>query len=229
MILASKETITVDTTTEPENNDTIEENTEPEEQEEEITQMERIIEMNPITTCLGYTFKDGALKGILPETARMLTTLFPILTVNEVGQNVTLEEFFMNDNKIYFSFTDSYTENDKLVSVTRYFVQESGVVTEIEAADFPSEPNINTDSARLVATMGDFKFETYEWENQTYNRLMRGDKIISVANNFDSAVLTDAGIIFSQPETLSRPAGLWFCGTDAVAPVQIDEYYHIWN
>lgn len=191
--------------------------------------MERTIIMNPIPAALGYLFKNGLLKGIIAETDR--TNFLQISCNAQIDSKlsgIVLTDFFIKDGKKYFSFTDRYQdENKQNIEKELYFEQTGQTVKEIEIMpDKPAEP------AMIIGEMGPFNFTSYKWENTDYNKLtfVESGAIISTAKGFDSAVLTDKGLLFSQPEKLSREAGLWFMGNEQKGgPTRIGEYQIIYK
>lgn len=194
-------------------------------EEEEI--MERELIVNPIPMYMGYLFENGTLKGITDNTdTQGLETIQVTCKIDNVDTNITLQDFFIIDKNIYFSFTDKWLEGEIQKEQVRYFIQSlDDEITELEPVDYPAKP----EAEPLVGTFGEFEIVQYEWENETFYRLMRGSKIISSSKGFDSLIVNSKGIIFSQPEDLSREAGLWFMSLTGVAPARIQDYTVIWK
>ncbi len=205
--------------------------TEPEIIEEEKTEMKRTFTMNAIPNALGYIFTSGYLKGITAETGRTdFLLITPNADISGTLTTMTINDFFMKEGSIYFSLTDRYMEDEELIEKELFFKQTEGMVSII--SKLPSEPV----SEKLAGDFGIFSFLDYVWEEETYTKLFipgrrEPEEIVSVAKMFDSAVLTNMGLMFSQPETLSRKSGLWFVRTDTpgAVPTKISEYVRIWN
>lgn len=196
------------------------------ETEGEVETMERVIVMNPIPAALGYLFKNGMFKGITASTGRTdFMQIAPAADINGKFINISLTDFFTKAGKKYFSFNDVYQKGeDPPVEKLHFYEQDGDTVNEI-----PKLPSKPTAPIMLDGEYGLFTFEVYNWENTNYNRLKRGETLISSAKGFDTACLTDNGLIFSQAETLSRVAGLWYMGNEQKGgPTRISDYQRIW-
>lgn len=196
------------------------------ETEGETETMERVIIMNPIPAALGYLFKSGLLKGITASTGRTdFIRINPAADIDGKLINISLTDFFVKDAKKYFSFNDVYQKGeDPPVEKLHFYEQDGNIINEI-----PKLPAIPAAPVMLDGEFGLFVFEVYNWEGSNYNRLKREKTLVSTAKGFDTACLTDNGLLFSQSEDSSRVAGLWYMGNEQNGgPTRIGDYQRIW-
>ena len=196
------------------------------ETEGETETMERVIIMNPIPAALGYLFKSGILKGIIASTGRTdFMQINPAADIDGNFINIGLSDFFTKDGKKYFSFIDIYQKGEDPPVQKQYFYEQDGATVN-EIAKLPEKPAA---PIMLDGEYGLFTFEVYNWEGTNYNRLKREETLVSTAKGFDTACLTDNGLLFSQAEKLSREAGLWYMGNEQQGgPTRISDYQRIW-
>ena len=197
------------------------------ETEGETETMERVIEMNPIPAALGYLFRNGLLKMITGNTGRTdFHALGETAVIDGKTHFITLTDFFIKDGKKYFSFNDVYQKGeDPPVEKMHFYEQDGDTVNEI-----PKLPAIPAAPVMLDGEVGLFTFEVYNWEGANYNRLKREKTLVSTAKGFDTACLTDKGLLFSQSEDSSRVAGLWYMGNEQQGgPTRLSDYQRIWQ
>lgn len=196
--------------------------------------MDRVIVMNPVPDCPGYLFNPGNLKGIMPETGRTdFRMIKPTAKIDGDTFGIGLSAFFTKQGKKYFSFIDQYIPEENADPITKLMCYEQDGSTVKEISALPGKPVL---PLTVSGDMGLFNFEIYQWEGGDYTRLTRKKTaespaiLISSAKGFDTAIVTDNGIIFSQKETLSRQAGLWYFGNiQKGAPARIGDYQPIWK
>lgn len=194
----------------------------------------RTIVMNPIPNYAGYLFTAGNFRGIKADADRSgLEQIHPKATIDGKEFTIPLNKFFTDLKVKYFSFEDIYTKEGEEESTREmhYFSQTGHTLKEIDS--LPEEP---AHFGTIEGDYGLFLFTVYPWQNVDYNRITRQahdkmkESIVTSEKGFSSALLTSTGLFYSQPEKVSREAGLYYMGNDQLGgPTRLGECLVIWE
>lgn len=172
-----------------------------------------MIEAIPIMK--GYIFCDSHLKGI-----------------NEFGKIENIEshnikDFFIKDRVIYFSIEKSIVEGEEVTKEIIFYRQEGVTTTEI--SQLPVAPII---PIRIKGDFLNYEIKIDEWEKEPFSIIFDKNKnrIVSNSDAFNSFVVFENCIYFSQKNDSARKAGIWYHSIDMNGgPRKIMDYSYIWK
>jgi hypothetical protein len=169
-----------------------------------------IMEIKPIDDYAAYAFTDqGSLFG-LEDSKKVYITI-----LDTEDNTCKLNDFFKVGEIIYFNIKGTEqgavipdTDPVQYESVEKiyYFLQDKGVVLDIDVSEYPDKPESD------FVTMADGIFQIMEYINKdvVHSRVLRNGAPTAF-KMIDGYFYTPAGLWFSVPETLSvRLRGIYF-------------------
>lgn len=161
-----------------------------------------------------------------------------IIFKDDQDQTVKPEAFSKSGDTVYFSIktmeAGAIPDTDPVqyyaVEKFYYFSQTSGVITELEASDFPSVPEssrVEMGIAPFSIISGKYGDTDISTVSQEISETSKPKKAFLFVDGYFSI---SEGLWFSVPEGINgAEKGLYFWTVEAGGPSNVSEYGRIWN